>query len=349
MGSMSKSGVEEFKAALAGLTPRPDRIFLLSDTNVAPLADAYADACRSVAQTVRQTVAAGEGSKSLEQVARLCASLSEEGATRASLMVNVGGGVVSDLGGFAASIFKRGIRTINVATTLLAAVDAAIGGKTGVDFQGLKNELGTFWMPGAVIVASELLPHQPEAVMTDGYAELVKTAMLSDQQLYRRVLDMKATVRDSDRLGEATRACARFKQEVVSLDPREKGLRRILNLGHTYGHAFESLLMERRRPVGHGTAVAHGLLCSLIMSHLALGLPSQEISFYRQFLHDNYPRLPIGCPDRDKILELISHDKKTGADGRPRMVLLEAIGKPVESYTPTDRDLSETLELYFNA
>lgn len=344
-----KSGVGEFAEALSGLHPAPDRIFLLSDANVAPLAGAYAHVCRSVAPTTELTIAPGESSKSVEETGRLAAMLSEGGATRSSLMVNIGGGVVSDLGGFVASVFKRGIRTLNVATTLLAAVDAAIGGKTGIDFHGLKNELGTFWMPEAVVVAAELLPSQPEAAKADGYAELLKTAMLSDERLYRRALDMEATIGDAVRLGDIARACAKFKKDVVCLDPREKGLRRILNLGHTYGHAFESLLMERGLPTGHGTAVAHGLLCSLIMSHLAMGLPSEEIEFYRQFLRDNYPRLPIGCPDREKVLSLMAHDKKAGPDGRPRLVLLEAIGKPVESYVPTDRELSETLELYFNA
>lgn len=340
------SPAEKLRKILSELRPRPDRIFLLTDSNVEPLAGSYLEACRSVAPTVKLVVAPGEVSKTLAEAGRLARMLSSGGATRTSLMVNVGGGVVSDLGGFTASIFKRGIRTVNVATTLLAAVDAAIGGKTGVDLDSLKNEIGTFHAPEAVVTASDLLLRQPRTVLTDGYAELVKTAMLCDTELYRRALLMDKLTASPEALAEATNRCARFKREVVALDPKENGLRRILNLGHTFGHAFETLLMRRGSPAGHGTAVAHGLLCALIMSHICVGLDSKEIYFYKEFMANVYPRLPLGCPDRDEIISLILHDKKRGADGRPRFVLLEAIARPVEAYSASDDDIAATLEIF---
>ena len=343
---MSRHPHEELRKILTGLRPQPDRIFLLTDSNVEPLATPYVEICRGIAPVFPLKIAAGEESKSIATACRLAGELVEKGATRSSLMVNVGGGVVTDLGGFTASIFKRGIRTVNVASTLLGAVDAAIGGKPGVAFSGYKNELGTFHMPAGVVVATDLLPSQPADVMCDGYAELLKTTMLLSDDLYRKALNMEEVMADAATLGSLAETCARFKEDITLKDPEEKGLRRILNLGHTFGHAFESLLMERHRPVGHGTAVAHGLLCSLIMSHLALGLDSSEISAYRMLLLENYRRLGLGCPDRDEIIRMISHDKKCGADGRPRFVLLEKIGKPIEEYAATDEEIRTTLELY---
>lgn len=337
---------KELKKILSEMRPRPDRIFLLSDKNVAPLCESYIHVCETIAPTCTLTVEPGERSKSLETSKRLAIILSEKGATRNSVMINVGGGVVTDLGGFTASIFKRGIRTVNVATSLLGAVDAAIGGKTGVDLGYLKNEIGSFWMPEGVITATDLLLFLPADIMADGYAELLKTAMLADERLYRKALDFEGMTANVEALGKATERCAQIKKEIVALDPKEQGLRRILNLGHTFGHAFESLLIKRGRPVGHGTSVAHGLLCSLIMSHLVLGLDSKEIETYRTMLLANYRRLGLGCPDNDEIKNLIGHDKKCGGDGRPRFVLLKEIGSPVEAHPATDEEIDATLEIY---
>ncbi|MCM1428431.1 MAG: 3-dehydroquinate synthase [Clostridium sp.] len=341
-----KNPHKELSDILAGLQPEPDRIFLLTDTNVEPLIGEYRIICRQQAPTITIVIPPGEQSKTLSQASRIAETLSREGATRSSVMVNIGGGVVTDLGGFTASIFKRGIRTVNVATTLLGAVDAAIGGKTGVDFSGLKNELGTFWLPSGIVTATDLLPCQPYEVKIDGYAEMLKTAMLSDSNLYRRLLNVEDVIEDPQTLGRAAEKCAAFKKMVVETDPREQGLRRILNLGHTFGHAFESHCRKNGVDIGHGTAVAHGLLCTLILSKISSGLNSKEISRYRTMLLANYKRLPIKCTDRDSLIELIFHDKKCGRDGRPRFVTLKEIGVPIESYMATDEEIRNTIECY---
>lgn len=334
---------------LSGMIPKPDRIFLHTDSNVCKYADGYLSVCNDVAPASLIVNEAGEKSKNLSTVAAVAKLLMEGGATRSSVMVNLGGGVVSDLGGFVASIFKRGMRTVNVATTLLAAADAAIGGKTGVDFNELKNELGTFHMPEGVVVATDLLEFQPQKVKIDGYAEMLKTAMLFDRQLYVRLLNVPEMLMDIDALGKAAENCAKFKQMIVEIDPKEKGRRRILNLGHTFGHAFETLSMLKGNPCGHGTAVAHGLLCTLIMSRLTQGFDAVDVNIYRQMLSENYPRLSVACNDADRIVDIIRHDKKRDSQGNPIFVLLRSIGEPIESFAAEKSIIRATLECYLDS
>lgn len=340
---LTTSPAIQLRMAIEALQPAPDRIFLITDSNVAPL---LVDYRKATGTHIMLTLPAGESSKNLDKLRELAADLSAYGATRRSLIIAAGGGVVTDLAGFLAAIFKRGIRHINVATTILGAVDAAIGGKTAVDFSPapglplLKNELGAFHLPAAVINATDLFRHLSSSLVAEGYAEMLKTSLLDSREFYAELTCMDEVTSDPAKLADAVKRCARFKEDVVSKDPTELGLRRILNLGHTFGHAFESMT-----GVAHGVAVAHGLLCSLIMSHHLLGLPSEEVGIFTALLKEHYPLLPLHCNDYNAIAELISHDKKSQGDTLPPFVLLRAPGNPV-IITPSDTDLRHCWETY---
>lgn len=311
---------EELARETAALDP--DRVFLLTDSNVGRLFDWPG---------IRIEVPEGEQSKSIECLTDVWRRLTECGATRRSLLVNVGGGVVCDLGGFAAATFKRGIRHVNVPTTLLAMADAAIGGKTGIDFGGYKNEIGAFKMPERVIVDSAWLGTLPQTQMREGLAEVVKSALLSSKEIYDDLLKLPAEL-TAVKVGAAAEWAARFKQGVVGRDPQERGERRILNLGHTAGHAFESLAARVGRPIGHGTAVAHGLLVELKLSERLMGLPSGTANEYeRMILKRFYSALPSECHDVQVLIDIMAHDKKNLAIGDISFVLLRAVGTPVES------------------
>lgn len=338
--------------ALSRLRPEPDRVFFVTDTGVAPLAGKWLAAVRAAGFPVHCiTVPAGEASKSMDEAVAICTALTDAGATRRSVVVAMGGGMVTDLAGFAASIFRRGIRHINVATTLLGAVDAAIGGKTAVNLVPapgapmLKNEIGAFHLPMAVITASDLFPTLPPAQLREGYAEAVKTAMLSDSRLTGEMLEYDSMLTDFDRLAEVAERCAAFKKDVVERDPQESGLRRILNLGHTFGHAFESVCAGRPGAPGHGTAVAHGLLCALLLSNIKSGFPSAEVSAYTAFLKSLYSPIPLRCDDREAVIRLIARDKKSEGGEMPPFILLRAYGDPVV-LAPTPAEASETWDLY---
>ena len=215
----------------------------------------------------------GEDHKNIESAILIWKALEEAGATRHSLVVNIGGGLVTDIGGFAAATYKRGIRFVNIPTTLLGAVDAATGGKTGINFNGLKNEIGAFHLPSEVIISALPLATLSHREIVSGYAEMLKTGLIADEGLYRSLLDVDAVIADGTRLEGAMKRCVEIKEDVVRQDPTEKGLRKILNFGHTAGHAFESLAIERHKPLAHGEAVAHGMLVELILSHMLKGFP----------------------------------------------------------------------------
>ena len=205
----------------------------------------------------------GEENKSVESVSRIWMMLSKQGARRSSILVCVGGGVVTDLGGFAASTFKRGMRCINVPTTLLAQVDASLGGKTGFNFNGLKNEIGTFSIPEKVIIDPRFLNHLPVRERMSGFAEMIKHGLLSNREYLTRLLNLEHQEMTQEYMLELIRRSVTIKNEIVTRDPREQGLRKVLNFGHTIGHAIESLSITRGTPLLHGEAVALGSVAEL--------------------------------------------------------------------------------------
>ena len=323
-----------------------DKVILVTDSNVKEKVFPMLESSKVIHTSPVVVIPDGEGGKTLETVTKIWDKLEETGATRKSIVINIGGGVVTDLGGFAAATFKRGIRTINFPTTLLGAVDAATGGKTGINYCGLKNEIGAFHLPSKVIISSLPFATLPQEEILSGYAEMVKTAIISDRDFYISLSEPDIVLNDYSKLGEAVEKCVNIKDEIVSLDPNEKGLRKVLNFGHTAGHAFESLRIARGQEITHGKAVAHGMLVALILSHIKLGLDSMELHLYRNFLRENFGPSLSKCEDIDSLIEKMNSDKKNRRYGEPCFTLLQAIGKPEINCYPSQSEIKESLEIY---
>lgn len=320
----------------------PNRAYILTDDNTR----AIGESINTFGATLI-TIPAGDDHKNLDSLARVWHTLSTTGATRRSLLVNVGGGMITDLGGFAAASFKRGIRFINVPTTLLGAVDAAVGGKTGVNFLHFKNEIGAFAPADAVIISTRFFATLPLSELLSGFAEMLKHGLISSEKAYRKLLGFDIAEADFDALLPLLEENVGVKRRVVELDPREQGLRKALNLGHTAGHAFESLAMERNSPVPHGFAVAHGLLVEMVLSHLLEGFPSAELHSYASLLRETYVPAPaISCDDYPRLLELMSHDKKNLSADAINFTLLASPGTPLIDRTADADTIRTALDLY---
>ncbi|MBD5414921.1 MAG: 3-dehydroquinate synthase [Bacteroides sp.] len=334
----------EVDRALANLIEemKPAGVFFIADSNTRPIADGL----NRFGATVIE-IAAGDDNKNLTTLSAVWETLSTSGATRRSLLVNIGGGMVTDLGGFAAATFKRGIRFINVATTLLGAVDAAVGGKTGVNFLHFKNEIGAFAPADAVIISTRFFATLPSAELRSGFAEMLKHGLISSQETYRRLLAFDIARADLDALLPLLEENVNVKRTIVELDPREQGIRKALNLGHTAGHAFESLAMERQRPIPHGFAVAHGLLVEMVLSNLLLGFPSEELHRVAALLREAYAPAPLlSCSDYDALVELMRHDKKNASRQQINFTLLRHPGEPVIDSTVNAETIRGALDIY---
>lgn len=303
-----------------------DRIFLLDDTvthvHCLPLLSAWVEE-RGV-QVL--TMEAGDVAKNLDTLSRIWQQLTEKGASRHSLLINLGGGVVTDLGGFAAATFKRGIDFINIPTTLLSMVDAAVGGKTGINFAGLKNEIGAFRSAVDVIVDTTFLRTLDNENICSGYAEMLKHALLHNAAMWAEHLEQDLQHPDYEALARLVQQSIEVKERIVGEDPHEKGLRKALNLGHTFGHAFESLALSQGRPVLHGYAVAWGIVCELYLSSVLLGFPSAHFHPTVRFIRETYGHLSFTCKDYDRLLDYIRHDKKN-VGGQVNFTLLKEIGQ----------------------
>lgn len=277
----------------------------------------------------------GEENKSVESVSRIWMMLSKQGARRSSILVCVGGGVVTDLGGFAASTFKRGMRCINVPTTLLAQVDASLGGKTGFNFNGLKNEIGTFSIPEKVIIDTRFLNHLPVRERMSGFAEMIKHGLLSNREYLIRLLNLEHQETTQEYMLELIRRSVTIKNEIVTRDPREQGLRKVLNFGHTIGHAIESLSIMQGSPLLHGEAVALGLVAELYLSVKEKGFPEEICREVRNFVKQHYPPYPL-MNHVDTLYELMLHDKKNERWG-VNFTLLSGIGEfSLDNYCSKD-------------
>ena len=314
-------------------------VFVLTDENVARLW--LSEVCQwlGLREPKPIVIKAGEEQKNLATAQDIWAALLEAQADRHSLLVNVGGGVVTDLGGFAASCFKRGIDFVNVPTTLLAMVDAAIGGKTGVNFGGLKNQIGTFAMPKAVLCFPRVLSTLPTRAVRSGLAELLKYGLLADADL------LQSDLTDYE---QYINRAAGIKKAVVAEDALEKGPRKVLNFGHTLGHAIEGRFSASETPLLHGEAVAMGMCCALWISVRQCGLDAAVLQTFEAKLPVLLEEAQVSLDEQDKdaILALLVHDKKS-QNGRPKFVLLEALEKPVwdvEVATATVRASLDYLE-----
>ena len=305
---------------------QPDRLFLLCDKTTERLCRPLLAQCSALADANLISIPSGDLSKEITTVGMVWTALVQHGATRRSLLVNLGGGMVTDLGGFAASTFKRGIRFINIPTTLLAQVDASVGGKTGVNWMGLKNEVGVFQNALHVLIDTHFLATLDDENMRSGYAEMLKHGLISNQDHWQELMRFDLDKPDLKALLPLIQRSIGVKQDIVLQDPTEKGLRKALNFGHTLGHAIESLAMENDSPILHGRAVAWGMLGELYLSHRRLGFSLPLMRQATDYIIGHYGRCPIECRQYDRIVKLMGHDKKNH-DGHIFCTLLSNIGK----------------------
>ncbi|MEI6138739.1 MAG: 3-dehydroquinate synthase [Mariniphaga sp.] len=271
-------------------------------------------------------IPSGEENKKLSSVERIWLFLSQNGADRKSLVVNLGGGMLTDLGGFAASTMKRGMDFINIPTTLLSQVDASVGGKTGFNFNGLKNEIGVINQPTNVFIDTRFLQTIDYQNFNSGFAEMVKHGLIFDAEHLEEVINYDLHNRDYVLLRKIIANSVAIKDSFVFRDPYEVGIRKALNFGHTVGHAFESLAMESESPLLHGYAVAYGMIVELYLSHIKCMLKAETLNHYAYWLIKTYGKYPINESHFEALYQFMTHDKKNES-GAVNFTLIPSVGK----------------------
>lgn len=324
-----------------------DKLFILTDEHTDKLCYPLISSLPDIQKAKRVVIPANDSNKSLENLAHVWKFLTASGATRHSLLINLGGGMVTDLGGFAAATYKRGIDYINVPTTLLGAVDASVGGKTGINFEGYKNEIGAFYPAKHVIIASDFLSTLTQKDILSGYAEMIKHALLDSQDTWEKVLSFDLKNIDYKLLNNLVMESVSIKQRIVEQDPFEKNIRKALNLGHTIGHAFESFALDNDKPVPHGYAVAWGLIAELYLSHKVCAFPKELLKTSSKFIHKNYGSFPIKKKDYEALYKFMIHDKKNVGD-IINFTLLVKVGDIKINQTVDKKLIFEALDLMAN-
>lgn len=334
------------KDLLGAMESKPfDKLFVLTDEHTALHCLPAIKELLLKNNAISVTIPAGDINKTLETLAYVWTQLSEKGATRHSLLINLGGGMTTDLGGFAASTFKRGIRYINIPTTLLAMVDASVGGKTGINFNGLKNEIGAFAPASNVLIETEFLKTLDQENFFSGYAEMLKHGLISNTEHWAELLNFPTEKLDYAKLKALVGKSVQIKEDIVEQDPYEQGIRKALNLGHTVGHAFESLSFEEDRPVLHGYAVAWGVVCELYLSSVKTGFPTDKLRQTVQFIKENYGCFAIDCKIYDKLYAYMLHDKKNTA-GIINFTLLKDVGDICINQSANKEEIFEMFDFY---
>ena len=322
-----------------------DKLFILVDEHTKQLCLPLISRLECLKNAYIITIGPEDIHKNLETLAHVWKELSDQGATRHSLMINLGGGMVTDLGGFAASTFKRGFQYINIPTTLLAMVDASVGGKTGINFNGLKNEIGVFSPAEYVLIDTEFLKSLDSHNILSGYAEMLKHGIISTTEHWAELLNFDLNQIDYKALQQLVAHSVSIKEDIVEKDPFEKNIRKALNLGHTVGHAFESLALENNHPVLHGYAVAWGIICELYFSFIKVGFPKDKLRQTIQFIKENYGVLPFDCKQYDRLYEFMTHDKKNSA-GIINFTLMGEIGDIRINQSANKEEILEILDFY---
>lgn len=284
-----------------------------------------------------------EENKSLETVSRIWDFLFEHAITRRGLLICIGGGALTDMGGFAAATYKRGMSYINVPTTLLAMIDAASGGKTGINYRGIKNSIGAFAAPRATILCPEWLSTLSPQQFLSGFAEMLKTGLIDGQALWNGLLQYDLDKMDTASLSPLIADCMAVKQRIVAQDPQENGIRKVLNFGHTFGHA-----LERKMQVPHGYAVLYGMIAELYLSVTRLGCPREPLQQLTRLMLQYYGKPQCKCSDRDQLLALMQQDKKNEQAAQINCTLLQAVGAPLINQSISASDANEALDYLFS-
>ena len=285
----------------------------------------------------------GEENKNIDFCIGIWKTLLDFEADRKCLMINLGGGVITDMGGFVASTYKRGIDFINIPTTLLSQVDASVGGKTGIDIDNVKNMVGTFSLPQAVFIETIFLKTLPSRELLSGFAEMIKHGLIADLAYFKQLKETNY----NEVSAEAIYRSVEIKNEVVTEDPLEKGLRKILNYGHTIGHAVETYsLIHDKKPLNHGEAIAIGMVCEAFLSVKNNTLTEEELAEITQYLLSLYPKYEVKQKSHKDLLQFMQSDKKN-EDGQIMFSLLNKIGSCAFNCKVTTQDILDSLD-YFN-
>ena len=307
------------------------------------------------------TIEAGEQSKNLASVQAVWDFMLKHRATREALLINQGGGMITDLGGFVAATYMRGIRFVNIPTTLLAMVDASSGGKTGVDYQGIKNVIGTFTPPVATLIHPDFLRTLPSTELLSGFAEMLKHALIASPKEWIKLLQLAQEELPQEQFVEALsstgalQASIQIKENVVSQDPHEAGMRKILNFGHTVGHAIESTMLHHTTPhytmlhhTSHGYCILWGMVAEVYLSVVHTGCPREVLQQLTQIMLQWYGRPQCDCKQREELIARMYQDKKNSANYPPNFTLLQEVGKPLINQYVKESDIDEALEYLFS-
>lgn len=298
------------------------QIAVLTDTNT--LKHCYSFVKDHLPAHTVFTIQPGEEYKNIDTCVYLWEKMTALSMDRKSLFINLGGGVIGDMGGFAASAYKRGIKFINLPTTLLSMADASVGGKLGIDFQGYKNHIGFFTEPEEIFISPKFLHTLPANELRSGFAEIIKHSLIGDKSHWKKLT--ASSFKDQEMDLHISHA-VKFKSEVVKQDPYEQGLRKILNFGHTIGHAVESYFLDKgNKKLLHGEAIAIGMVTEAYLSVKYTGLENNALEEITAFLLSIFGKVSIETSIIPELIELTTHDKKNEG-GKTLFTLLSAIGE----------------------
>lgn len=318
-----------------------DQVCVVMDEAVAE--NPVVRAARQEWPTLRLTVT--EEQKSLETVQQIWDFLFAHSITRRGLLICIGGGVLTDLGGFAVATYKRGIDYLNVPTTLLAMIDASTGGKTGINYGGLKNSIGCFAPPIETLIWPGWLQTLPAKELLSGFGEMLKTGLLEGERLWDELLQYDLDTMPIEELTPLIERCVDFKTSVIAADPKEKGRRKILNFGHTFGHALEEMSLGA---MPHGYAVVYGLIAELYLSVTKLNCPKEPLQQLTQIMLHYYGKPQCKCSDREALVALMQQDKKSERTAQINCTLLQDIGSPLINQVISPEEAHEALEYLFS-
>ena len=322
-----------------------DKVFLVTEQNCEKLCVPLISQTPGFNHFKKVVILAGEENKKLSSVEKIWLYLSQNGADRKSLVVNLGGGMLTDLGSFAASTMKRGMDFVNIPTTLLAQVDASVGGKTGFNFNGFKNEIGVINQPNTVLIDTRFLPTIDAKNFISGYAEMIKHGLINSQEHFDEVRNFDLKNVDFELLRGVIARSVAIKDSFVFRDPNERNIRKALNFGHTIGHAFESFALESGHPILHGYAVAYGMIAELYLSHKICNLPLAILDELSDWLISIYGKYAINESQFEAFYQLMTHDKKNEGT-RVNFTLIPSVGEVAINQNCDKELIFEALKYY---
>ena len=330
---------ESLKTYLA--TQDYSKIIVLTDTNTKRFC--YPIIKDSLPKHTIITVKQGEENKNLHTCELIWSAMTEAQLDRHALMINLGGGVIGDMGGFCAATYKRGINFIQIPTTLLSQVDASVGGKLGIDFQGFKNHLGVFTLPNVVLIDPIFLETLSEREKRSGFAEILKHCLIQDVNKWNEIRGKDLA---DQNLPDLIAHSVEIKKKVVEQDPTEKGLRKILNFGHTLGHAIETFFLPQgKKRLFHGEAIATGMVCESYIAYTRGLIDERTLEQVEEFIFSIYGKVDIDAADFDTIIGLTLQDKKNkGKD--VRFSLINAAGSCLYDIVVTKNEMKKALKYY---